>query len=282
MKKGLVLEGGAMRGMFTCGVLDVLMEEGIEFDGAVGTSAGAAFGCNYKSKQPRRAIRYNLRFAGNKRYGSFASLLKTGNYFGKEFAYDLLPNKLDIFDAETYKNNPMEFYICATDVEKGEPVYFESKTGDKRDIEWMRASSSMPLFSEIVEVDGYKLLDGGVTDSIPLEFLESKGYEKNLVILTQPEFFVKKPNPFMPVMKIVYKDYPNMLTAMEYRHLDYNRCVKYIREREKKGLAYVIAPAKTLPLSRIEKDPKKLLAVYKMGRRTAKKQLNLIKDFLED
>ena len=200
MKTGLVLEGGGIRGIFTAGILDVLMEEGIEFDGAVGVSAGAAFGSNYKSRQSRRAIRYNLRFAKDPRYSSIRSLLATGNLFNAQFCYHDIPEKHDPFDWEAFYKNPMEFYLVATDVETGKPVYHLcDESEDKYDIlEWFRASGSMPLVSRVVEVGGYKLLDGGVADSIPLRFMEEQGYERNLVILTRPAGYVKQPNPLMP------------------------------------------------------------------------------------
>ena len=167
-KTGLVMEGGAMRGMFTAGVLDVLLENGIEFDGAIGVSAGATFGCNFKSKQIGRAIRYNKRFCKDWRYCSLRSLITTGDLYGAKFCYDTLPNQLDIFDTETYRANPLKFYCVASDCETGKPVYKELETCDAKDLTWMRASASMPLASKVVEVDGYKLLDGGMTDSIPL------------------------------------------------------------------------------------------------------------------
>ena len=186
MKKGLILEGGAMRGMFTAGVIDVMMENGIEFDGAIGVSAGAAFGCNYKSRQIGRAIRYNMRFCNDPRYCGLRTLLKTGDLYSKDFCYKEVPLKHDIFDFETFRNNPMEFYVVCTDVETGKPVYKKCDNFDNNNFEWIRASASMPIVSNIVEIDGTKLLDGGVADSIPIRYFESIGYDKNVVILTQP------------------------------------------------------------------------------------------------
>ena len=192
MKYGIVLEGGAMRGLFTAGVTDVLMEEGITFDGAVGVSAGAAFGCNIKSNQPGRAVRYNLRFCNDKRYCSKRSLIKTGDLFNAEFCYHTVPEKLDPFDFKAYETSKMEFYIVCTDVLTGKPVYHRSSKMDRSGLEWLRASASLPLVSRIVEADGRKLLDGGISDSIPLRFMESVGYEKNIVVLTQPRDYRKK------------------------------------------------------------------------------------------
>ena len=147
MKTGLVMEGGAMRGLFTAGVIDVMMEKEIEFDGAIGVSAGAAFGCNYKSKQIGRALRYNINDCKDKRYCSMKSLITTGNLYGAEFCYHELPDKLDIFDCETFENNPMEFYLVCTDVLTGKPIYKKCEKADYDCLEWMRASASMPLAS---------------------------------------------------------------------------------------------------------------------------------------
>lgn len=209
-KKGLVLEGGALRGLFTAGVMDVMMENGIEFDGLIGVSAGAAFGCNYKSRQPGRVIRYNKRYAHDWRYCSVKSLLKTGDLFGAKFAYHTLPDKLDKFDVATFDRHPMEFYAVCTDVTTGEPVYQRLMHHGYAMNEWIRASASMPLASKVVAVEGHQLLDGGIADSIPLRFFEQQGYDKNVVVLTQPKGYVKKPNPLMPLIRLQLHRYPQV------------------------------------------------------------------------
>ena len=280
MKKGLVMEGGAMRGMFTAGVTDVMMENGIEFDGAIGVSAGAAFGCNYKSKQIGRALRYNLKYCKDKRYCSFYSLVKTGNLYGADFCYHEIPEKLDVFDAETFKNNPMEFYLVCTDVTTGKPVYRKCEVADSECMEWFRASASLPLVSEVVEIGGQKLMDGGITDSVPLRYFESIGYKRNVVILTQPKGYVKKKNNLMPVIKARLKKYPEFVKAIANRHNMYNETLEYIKQQEQNGNALVIRPAEALPIDRTEKDPKILQAVYDMGRELALKRLDEIKEFL--
>lgn len=168
MRRGLVLEGGAMRGLFTCGIIDVMMEAGIEPDGLIGVSAGAAFGCNYKSRQPGRAIRYNKRFAKDKRYCSWQSWLKTGNLYNAEFGYHVIPAQYDPFDDSAFNANPMAFYVVCTDVETGRPVYKQLEKATPLAYDWIRASASMPLASKVVELEGMKVLDGGVADSIPL------------------------------------------------------------------------------------------------------------------
>ncbi len=175
MKTGLILEGGAMRGMFTAGVTDVWMEHGVTFDGAVGVSAGAVFGCNYKSHQPGRALRYNLTYCNDKRYASFHNLLHTGDLYGEQFCYHDIPEKLDPFDAETFAASPMEFFVVCTELRTGDPVYHKCRTGGPEDLKWMQASASMPLAARTVQVGPHKLLDGGIADSIPVRFLESIG-----------------------------------------------------------------------------------------------------------
>ncbi len=280
MKTGLVLEGGAMRGMFTAGVLDVLMEKGIKFDGAVGVSAGAAFGCNYKSEQIGRSIRYNIRYCRDKRYCSLRSLLKTGDMYGAQFCYHDIPEKYDIFDTEAYKKNPMEFYVVCTDVETGAALYKKCDSFEGENIEYMRASASMPLVSRIVEVDGKKLLDGGIADSVPIKFFESLGYDKNIVILTRQRGYKKEKNPLMPIVKRVFAKYPEFIRAMGERHELYNKTLEYIFEKEKRGELLVICPEKALNLKRSEHNAVKLMNAYCEGRAEAEKRLSEIKEFL--
>ena len=258
-----------MRGMFTAGVLDVMMENGIVYDGAVGVSAGAAFGCNYKSGQIGRVIRYNTKFIRDKRYCGFRVLWKTGNFYSTEFCYEEVPLKHDVFDFDAYRKNPMDFYVVCTDVETGKPVYHKFEGKKEEGFDWIRASASMPLVSQIVEIDGQKLLDGGVTDSVPLKFFQSIGYEKNVVVLTQPQDYVKKKNKLIPLIKARYKMYPDFVDAMKHRHHEYNATRYYIEEQEKAGNAFVIRPLQDLPLSRTERDPEKLHATYEIGRQTA-------------
>jgi len=280
MKKGLILEGGAMRGMFTSGVLDVLMENGIEFDGAIGVSAGATFGCNIKSRQPGRAIRYNKRYSHDWRYCSLRSLFTTGDLYGADFCYNVLPHQLDIFDLDTYRANPMEFWVVASDCETGKPVYKRLGTCDERDLAWMRASASMPLASRIVEVDGYHLLDGGMTDSIPLDYFESIGYNRNVVVLTQPTTYRKSPNRLMWLMRLFLRRYPMIIKAMRDRHIEYNRTTAAIRQRAAQGDVLVICPDKPLNISRTSKNPDEMQRVYDEGRRIALAQIDEIRRFL--
>lgn len=279
MKKGLVLEGGAMRGLFTAGIIDVMMEAGVEPDGLIGVSAGAAFGCNYKSRQPGRAVRYNTRFAKDPRYSGLRSLIKTGDYFNAEFGYHIVPKEYDIFDTEAFEQNRLVFVFVCTDVMTGEAVYHQMDRVTFDELEWLRASASMPLASKVVEVGGRKLLDGGVADSIPLAYFERTGYERNVVILTQPEGYVKEPNRLMPLMRLALKKYPKMLEAMENRHLMYNQELEYVRQAEREGRCLVIRPDEKLPIGHISHDPENMHRVYEIGRRKGEKHLDQIIDF---
>lgn len=281
MKKGLIMEGGAMRGMFTCGVIDVMMEHEMEFDGAVGVSAGAAFGCNYKSKQIGRPIRYNKKYCKDKRFGSFQSWLKTGDVFDKQFCYYDIPDQLDVFDSKTFQENPMEFHVVCTDVLTGKPVYYQCKDGKNIDVEWMRASASLPMISKIVEIGERKLLDGGIADSIPLQYFEGLGYDRNVVILTRPLDYIKEKNQLLPLARVMLRKYPNMLRAMAERHVHYNETTKYIREKELAGDIFVIRPKESLNISSMTTDPEELERVYQLGRKEAEEKLEQLKQFLK-
>ena len=279
MKKGLVLEGGAMRGLFTAGIIDVMMEAGVEPDGLIGVSAGAAFGCNYKSRQPGRAIRYNTRFARDKRYCSWQSWLKTGDLYNAEFGYHIIPTQYDVFDDAAFDANPMTFVVVCTDVLTGKAVYKQLDKCSPITYDWIRASASMPLASKVVELEGQKVLDGGVADSIPLAYFESIGFERNVVILTQPEGFVKEHNKLMPLMRIALRKYPNMIEAMDTRHIMYNRQLEYVREAEQAGRCLVIRPDDKLPIGHISHDPEEMRRVYDIGRKTGEKHIDQIKEF---
>lgn len=280
VKKGLVLEGGAMRGMFTCGVTDVLMENHVLFDGVAGISAGAVFGCNVKSGQIGRAIRYNKKYARDPRFCSLRSWFTTGDIFGADFCYHELPEKLDPFDVEAFQKNPMEFYVGATDVQTGRCVYHKCETGQGDDILWMRASASMPLVSKAVTVGGYTLLDGGICNSIPFEFMEHIGYDRNVIILTQPEGYQKPKVPVNALTKFLMRKYPAICSAMENRHNMYNRQLADIEAREKAGRVCVVRPPESLGIHRTERDPGELERVYQIGRKEGERQLRKIQEFL--
>lgn len=282
MKTGLVLEGGALRGLYTMGIVDVLIEEHIFFDGMIGVSAGAAFGCNYKSQQSGRVLRYNQRFAHDWRFCSVRSWLCTGDLFGADFGYHQVPEELDPFDFKAFNAHPTAFWLVATDVETGKAVYKQITKRMHMDevCEWIRASSSMPLVSQYVEINGQKLLDGGLADSIPLKFFNEQGYERNIVILTQPRSYTKQPNRLMPLMRMIYHRQPCFVETIARRHDMYNEQLRYVAEQEKVGKAFVIAPEAKLPIQHITHDPKRMQRTYDMGRQQALALLPQIKAFL--
>ena len=280
MKTGLIMEGGAMRGMFTAGVLDVLMENGLVTDGAIGVSAGAVFGCNYKSHQIGRVIRYNTEYCNDKRYASFKNLVKTGNLYSEQFCYHEVPEKLDPFNEAAFADSPMDFFVVCTDVKTGEPIYHKCRKGDAEDVRWMEASASMPLAAKIVKIGHYGLLDGGVADSIPVRFFESIGYKRNLIILTQPKGYTKKKNKFLPAIRARYFRYPAFVEAVADRHERYNETLSYISMLEQAGKDYVIRPPIPLEIGAMERDPGQLRRVYETGRAVAQIQVEKIRDFL--
>lgn len=277
MKKGLVLEGGGMRGMFTEGVLNVFMERGLSFDGLVGVSAGALFGCGYKSHQQRRGLKCNIRFIGDPKYMGVLQWLKTGNYSSAEYAYHIVPTELEPIDAGAFAEDPMDFYVVCTDVETGEPVYKKISHCDYNGLEWFRATASMPLVSKPVALEGKKLLDGGMSDSIPLKFFQSIGYEKNVVVLTQPKGYRKEPSSFYKLLKLYHRDYPQIAETMRQRHIMYNDEIEYVEEQERLGKTFVIYPDEALQIGRMEQNKEKMLAVYELGR---KKGMELLPDIL--
>ena len=282
MKKGLVMEGGAMRGLFTAGILDVFMENGIRFDGAVGISAGGIFGCNLKSHQIGRGLRYNLKYGRDPRYCSMSSLVKTGDLYGADFCYKKLPYELDPFDFETFEKDPMEFYVGATDVHSGRIVFHKCTDGRDLDLKWFRASASMPLVSTPVEIGGHLLLDGGITDPIPLHFMQHKGYDRNVVILTQPAGYVKEEGVGSLFMNAALRKYPAVAKAMRYRHQLYNSQTKRIARLEAEGKIFVLRPPESLGIGRTENNPKELERVYKIGRKEALAHLDGLKKFLAE
>ena len=270
-----------MRGMFSAGVIDVFLEEGLVFDGAVGVSAGATFGCNIKSGQAGRAFRYNRRFAKDPRYGSFRSLFLTGDYYNVDFCYRRIPEELDPFDNKAFSENPMKFYVVATDADTGKPVYVRMTDCREKDLAWIRASASMPVFARPVEIEGRKFMDGGIADSIPLRFMEHRGYERNVCVLTRPLGYRKTDSSLQPVIDWMMREYPVLAEAMRKRPVRYNRTLDYIKEREEAGAVFVIRPPETLPVSRLEHDPEKLEKAYRTGVREARRRLPALRLFFE-
>ena len=280
-KTALILEGGAMRGMFSCGVTDVFLENGVEFDGAAGISAGAAFGCNFKSRQAGRAIRYNKRYGRDPRYCSVRSLVKTGDLYGADFCYRQIPDVLDPFDRDAFRENPMAFYVGATDVMTGEAVYHRLDDGGSDDIRWMRASASMPLVSRPVRIGDRWLLDGGIVDAVPFAYMEGLGYNRNVAVLTQPKGYRKSPVKGMALFRLGLRKYPAVAEAMAHRHERYNAQMEQIDAREAAGILLVIRPEAGLGISRTESDPEQLERVDRLGRAQGEKRLEEVRAFLE-
>lgn len=278
MKTGLVLEGGAMRGMFTAGVLDALLAAGVRADEVVGVSAGALFGVNYLSGQTGRAVRYNKRYNGDKNYMGLRPLLKEGNLFSTSYAYDLVPRKLDPFDDEAFQNSGVPFYAVVTDVDTGEAEYMQVKSVFEQ-MDVLRASGSMPFVSRPVEWQGRRYLDGGVSDSIPFRWMAARGCDRLIVVLTREEGYRKTPMKGA-LLRLLRRKYPAIARRLAARHTDYNRALEELERWQAEGRAFVIRPSVKTPISRIETDPEKLQQVYDLGLADGQAALPALKAYL--
>ena len=280
-KVGLVLEGGSMRGLYTAGVLDIFMDEGIAIDGIIGVSAGALFGPNYFSGQRGRVVRYTKRFCRDPRNMSIASFLLTGNVINRKFAFYDVTLKYDIFDNETFIRNNTGYYATATNVETGKAEYLEMKDVVD-DMEKLRATSAIPLLSRIVELDGRKYLDGGASDSIPVLKCKEMGYDKVIVVLTRPLEYRKKPlhKAVSKLTKLRYRKYPAFVETMETRYQRYNQTVETIVEMEKKGEIFVVRPSEPILVKTIERNPEKLQQVYELGVKDCNSCMARLKEYL--
>lgn len=281
MKKGLILEGGGLRSLFSAGILDSWMQNDIHFDGIIGVSGGALFGCNFKTHQMGRALRYNILLKDDPRYMGIRSLIKTGNIIGADFAYHVVPNEIDPVDNEAFHNDPTPFYIVATDIETGMPYYHKLESLDYKGLEWMRATGSMPLVSTPVALDGHLYLDGGMTDSLPLKYFQSIGYEGNVVILTRPRGYRKKKTKLGPLFKIFCRKYPKVAETMIRRADEYNKQLDYLLEQEKLGNTMLIFPDNPLEIGRIELNEQKMRTIHNIGLQKGEETLVKIKDFLK-
>lgn len=280
--KGLVLEGGGMRGLFSTGVLDAFLKEGVTVDGMVGVSAGACLGCNYKSQQIGRALRYNIKLRKDPKYMGWRSLIKTGDFIGAEYTYHYVPTYVDVFDRKAFAANPMKFVAVCTDVRTGDPIYKQIDAITDETLDWIRASASLPLLSRPVELDGHVMLDGGMADAIPLRYWQSQGYDRNIVILTQPRDFRKKKTKMMPLFRLFMHKYPAVVKAMAHRHEMYNEQLDYILEEEKRGKTLLIFPPSKLDIGRVEQSAEKMAAIRQLGEDTAMAMMDRIKDFLAE
>ena len=279
MKLGLVLEGGAMRGMYTAGVLDVLLDGQIEVQGVIGVSAGAVFGVNFLSRQRGRVIRYNKRCNGDKEYMGVRQLLKTGNLVSTDFAYGTVPRELDPFDDETFQACGVPFYAGVTSLDSGKIEYMQVKSVlEQMDV--LRASASMPFLSRPVELHGKRYLDGGVADSIPFQKMLELGHDRLIVVLTRDRSYVKAPMPAAAV-KLWYGRYRGFSQALLHRHEEYARSVRQLEVLEQLGAAFVFRPSEPITIGRMEKDPEKLQAVYELGIADGRRGRAALKEFLE-
>ena len=278
-KTGLVLEGGGMRGIYTAGVLDVLMEEGLSFDGVIGVSAGAIHGCSFLSMQKGRSIRYYKKYSKDPRFMGVRSLIKTGDIVGAAFCYHELPDKLDVYDHEAFLANQTDFYVSCTNLETGEAEY-PKITDMRRDIDYLRASATLPYVSKIVTIGDKKYLDGGCSDGIPVEAFRKMGYDRNLLILTRPADYVRGPEHSL-LARLFYRKYPQFVKALLRRHTEYNKTTERIKALEKEGSVFVIRPKAALNIGRLEKDPDALQRVYDIGQEDAKAMLPALLRWLD-
>ncbi len=278
MSLGLTLEGGAMRALYTAGVLDVWMDESIRVDCVMAVSAGACFGPNIFSGQRGRALRYNLKYMADPRNMGLRSLIATGDIVNKEFSYYTITLELDPFDEDAFERYGGAYWVVVTNVETGEPEYIRLDN-ILTQMEALRASASMPFVSRMVEVDGKKYLDGGISDSIPVRACLELGCEKNVVILTRPADYRKGPmNPHL--IRMMYRKYPNLCRTLIQRHDRYNRQMDDVAQLEKEGRIFVIRPAQPLAVKRLEKDRAALQRVYDTGAADGKKTMAALKDYL--
>lgn len=276
----LVLEGGAMRGQFTAGILDYFIEHDFWAEQVIGTSAGALCGFNYVSGEFGRTCYINTKYCTDWRYLSLKSFVKTGNAYGYEMSFDLIPNKLEPFDYDAFRASPIKLTTVASNLETGEADYFTF--GDPRaDIDYLAATSAMPLLSKIVEIDGKKLLDGGVCDSVPLMYSFLTGAHKHIVVLTQDASYVKGPNKLMYLARQRYSDFPYFCERMQYRHVEYNRMYRLLPRLHEEGAIFVLRPPEPVTISNMEKDAEKLYALYEQGYEEAKKNRDHLLRYLE-
>lgn len=279
MKIGLVLEGGGMRGFYTMGVLDYLLDQQLMPDYVIGVSAGACHGVSYVSKQGGRSYRVNTNYLGDKRYISLSNFLKTRSIFGMDFIFDEIPHRLDLFDYETFLTSPVEFKLAVTDVETGKPTYFD-KTHLNYDCTILKASSSIPGFAPMVAYQGQKYLDGGTSDPIPFGKAFEDGCDAVIVVLTRDRNYEKSPEPFRFFYKRIFRRYPHMIHLLDHRHLQYNNTLSTLKELETKGKAIVIAPTHPIKISRFEKNLNNLQPIYDLGQKDAANLLNQIQTLM--
>ncbi len=283
MKVGLVLEGGGLRGLYTAGVLDTFLRNNIKIDCIIGVSAGALFGVNYYSNQIGRALTYNKKYAKDLRYMSIPSLILTGNFINKKFAFYKMSNKLVPFDNKTYKKNCKNFFAVVTNVKTGEAEYM-AIDDPLEQMEILRATSAIPLLSKMVKIGKNKYLDGGVADSIPIEAMEKLDYDKIIVVETQPKNFVKEPvsKRQEKLLKLRYFRYPELINTILTRHEKYNKQKQYVKKLENKGDIFVIRPSKSVRTSISNNNAERYQEIYELGIKDTKEILADLKEYLKN
>ena len=276
---GLILEGGGLRGIYTAGVLDCFLENGIDLRDVYAVSAGACHACSYLAYQHGRAYSTNIDYLKDRRYCSIYSLLTTGDLFGVDFLYHELPEKLYPIDNAAFLRTPSAFHAVVTNCLTGRAEY--PLVHDLfQDIDYVRASSSLPGVSRFVRLNGIPYLDGGISDAIPIRRSEEDGHEKNVLVLTRDRTYRKGPSGLTKFLRIKYRAYPALVEQLEMRHLTYNAQLDYVREAEASGKAFVIAPSIPLHLGRMEKNREKLHEIYLLGQNDALKKLDALKAYL--
>lgn len=280
MKIHLILEGGGMRGAYTAGVLDCFLEHEIYFENIIGVSAGAANATGYISKENKRTINTLLKYSTDKRYISYRSLIKNGSIFGMDFIFKEIPHNLMPFDYETFNNSGVNFEVVTTNCVTGKPHYHKVSNLNEQ-IDYVIASSSLPVVSPIVKIDDLELLDGGIADPLPIKYSLEQGYDFQVIVLTRNRGYRKKRNRLSKLIRIQYLRYPNLINVISTRHLIYNESLEIIDDLEKKSRAIVVAPSKTINIDRIEKDPEKLAQLYEMGYNDATLKVDQIKKILD-
>ena len=279
MKTALILEGGAKRGIYTAGVLDVLLENGIMPDAVFGVSAGAIHGCSYVAGQKERSIRYNLKYGNDPRFMSVKNWIRTGNVVDTNFCYHELPDILDPFDHEAFEKAKCQFFAVCSNVETGKAEYILCPTLRGENIDYLRASASLPFLSQIVEVGGKKLLDGGICDSIPLKAAMDKGFERNIVILTRPKGYRKPKSHNKLLARMVYRKYPEFIQAIAERYKMYNAELDFVEAQENQGNALVLRPSETIKIGKMEQNLDVVKQMYELGRKDALDNLERIRNF---
>ncbi|MDE6219883.1 MAG: patatin family protein [Lachnospiraceae bacterium] len=279
---GLVLEGGGMKGMYTAGVLEYFMEKELYFKNCYGVSAGACHLCSYISKQRKRAYRVALDYLNDKNYCSMYSLVTTGDLFNADMCYNTIPNKLDPYDYKAAAKYEGNAYAVVTNIRTGEAEYMPLREMH-RDTIAVRASASLPLVSRNVKIGNEYYLDGGIADAIPIRKAIADGNAKSVVILTKEVGYVRKQaSPAMRNMvKLRYAKYPKVYGLVSDRYARYNETLQFLEEEKKAGRAFVIRPQRPNDIGRVEKDRKKLEALYQLGYNDAKKCYGELMEFLQ-